>query len=144
MKQQLKNFIKNHPNNGLSQAVINYEGEEEFLERAADVAIHGADGGAFNSFIYYDDTLKFSLDNYDNIKQCLKQYADDCGLGVIEVLSEFTFLTNIDADEIAEAFYSKDPNHEYHTPVFNALAWYAAEFVANDLYNYREENKWKL
>ena len=144
MKQQLKNFIKNYPNHGLSQAVINYVGEEEFLERAADVAIHGADGGAFNGFIYYDDTLPFALDNYDSIKQCLKQYADDCGIGVIEVLSgftclkSFTCLKNPEADEIAEAFYTKDPSHEYYTDVFNSLAWYAAELVANDFYQSRE------
>ena len=138
MKQQLKNFIKNYPNNGLSQAVINYVGEEEFLERAADVAIHGASGGAFNSFIYYDDTLKFSLDNYDSIKQCLRQHADDCGVNLIEVLSGFTCLNNTEADEVVEAFFSKDKNHEYYTQVFNALAWYAAELVANDFYNSQE------
>ena len=138
MKQQTKNFIKNYPNNGLSQAVIDYAGEEEFLESAEDVAMHGADGGAFNSFIYCDDTLKFALDNYDEIKQCLKQYADDCGMGVIDILSEFSCLNNIDADEIAEAFYSRDQDHEYHTPVFNALAWYAAELVAYDFYQSQE------
>ena len=139
MKQQTKNFIKNYPNNGLSQAVIDYVGEDCFLDCAEDVAMHGADGGAFNSFIYYDDTLKFSLDNYDNIKQCLRQYADDCGVSVIDILSGFKDLKNIDADEIAEAFYSKDQDHEYHTPIFNALAWYAAELVANDFYQSQEE-----
>ena len=132
MKQQLKNFIKNYPNNGLSQAVINYVGEEEFLERAADVAIHGASGGAFNSFIYYDDTLQFALDNYDSIKQCLRQYAEDFGVNLIDILSGFTCLKNIDSDDIAEAFYTKDPSHEYHAQVFNSLAWYAAELVASD------------
>ena len=104
MKQQTKNFIKNYPNHGLSQAVINHVGEGEFLERAADVAIHGARGGAFNSFIYYDDTLKFALDNYNSIKQCLKQYAEECGIGVIEFLSGFACLKNIDADDIAAVF----------------------------------------
>ena len=138
MKQQLKNFIKNYPNHGLSQAVINYVGEEEFLERAADVAIHGADGGAFNGFIYYDDTLPFALDNYDSIKQCLKQDADEFRMHFTEFLSGFTCLKNTEADDIAEAFYTKDPNHEYHTPVFNALAWYAAELVANDFYQSQE------
>ena len=135
MKHQTENFIKNYPNNGLSRAVINYVGEEEFIERAADVAIHGACGGAFSGLIYYDDTLKFSLDNYDSIKQCLRQYAEECGVGVIEILSGFTDLNNIDMDGIAEAFYTRDPSHEYHTPVFNSLAWYAAELVANDVYN---------
>ena len=138
MKQQLKNFIKNYPNNGLSHAVIYYIGEEEFLERAEDVAMHGADTGAFTGFIYYDDTLKFSLDNYDSIKQCLKQYADDCGMSIIDVLSGFTCLKNIDADEIAEAFYTKDPNHEYYVPIFNSLAWFAAELVANDFFQAQE------
>ena len=138
MKQQTKNFIKNYPNNGLSRAVINYVGEDYFLESAEDVAMHGADGGAFNGFIYYDDTLKFALDNYDEIKQCLRDYADDCGTSLIGILSGFTCLNNIDADEIAEAFYSRDQDHEYHTPVFNALAWYAAELVANDFYNAQE------
>ena len=138
MKQQLKNFIKNHPNNGLSHAVIYHVGEDCFMDCAEDVAMHGADAGAFNGFIYYDDTLKFSLDNYDSIKQCLRQYADDCGAGVIDILSGLTYLDNIDTDEIAEAFYTRDPGHEYHTPVFNALAWYAAELVANDFYNSQE------
>ena len=141
MKQQTKNFIKNYPNNGLSHAVINHVGEEEFLYSAVDVARHGADGGSFVGFIYYDDTLKFALDNYDSIKQCLRQHADDCGIGVIDVLSGFSCLKNIDADEIAEAFYSRDQNHEYHTQVFNSLAWYAAELVANDFYQSQEENK---
>ena len=138
MKHQTKNFIKNYPNNGLSRAVINYVGEEEFLERATDVAIHGACGGAFNGFIYYVDTLKFALDNYDSIKQCLRQYAEECGESVIDILSGFTYLDNIDMDEIAEAFYTRDPRHEYHTPVFNSLAWYAANLVANDFYNSQE------
>ena len=141
MKQQLKNFIKDNPNNGLSHAVICHVGEEEFLCSAVDVARHGADGGSFVGFIYYDDTLKFALDNYDSIKQCLKQYADDCGMGVIDVLSGFTDLKYIDADEIAEAFYSRDQDHEHHTQVFNSLAWYAAELVAYDFYNSQEENK---
>ena len=141
MKQQTKNFIKNYPNNGLSQAVIDYVGEEEFLERAEDVAIHGAGDGAFNSFIYYDDTLKFALNNYDSIKQCLKQYADESGLTLIEILSGFSYLKNIDADEIAEAFYSQDQEHEYHTQVFNALALYAAELVSYDFYQSQEETK---
>ena len=144
MKQQLKNFIKDYPNNGLSQAVIDYVGEEEFLERAADVAIHGAGSGAFIAFIYYDDTIKFALDNYDEIKQCLRQYADECGISLIDVLSGFKCLKYIDADEIAEALYTRDTSHEYHTPVFNALAWYAAELVANDFYQSQEQNKWKL
>ena len=134
MKQQLKNFIKNYPNNGLSQAVIYYVGEDCFLDCAEDVAMHGADAGAFNGFIYYDDTLKFALENYDSIKQCLRQHADDFGVNLIKFLSGFTCLKNIDADDIAEAFYSKDQNHEYHVPVFNALAWYAAELVASDFY----------
>ena len=138
MKQQVKNFIKNYPNNGLSRAVINYVGEEEFLERAADVAMHGADGGSFVGFIYYDDTLKFALDNYDAIKQCLRQYADDCGMTVIDVLSGFACLKNIDEDEIAEAFYSRDQDHEHHVDVFNSLAWYAAELVADDFYQAEE------
>ena len=134
MKQQIKNFIKNYPNHGLSQAVINYVGEDNFLKGAADVAIHGADGGTWGGFIYYDDTLKFALDNYDIIKQCLRQYADECGMSIIDALLGFSYLKNNGADEIAEAFYTKDPNHEYHTPVFNALAWYAAELVAYNLY----------
>ena len=138
MKQQTKNFIKNYPNNGLTWALIDYVGEDEFVANAEDVAKHGADTGAFTGFIYYDDTLKFSLDNYDSIKQCLKQYADDCGMSIIDVLSGFTCLKYIDADEIAEAFYTKDPNHEYHTPVFNSLAWFAAELVASDFYQSQE------
>ena len=138
MKQKTKNFIKNYPNNGLSQAVIDSVGEDCFLERAADVAIHGADGGAFNGFVYYDETIKFALDNYDSIKQCLKQDADEFRVNFIEFLSGFTCLKNIDADDIAEAFYTKDPSHKYYTDVFNALAWYAAELVANDLYQSQE------
>ena len=138
MKQKTKNFIKNYPNNGLSQAVINHVGEEEFLERAADVAMHGAGGGAFNGFIYYGDTLKFSLDNYDSIKQCLKQDADEFRVNFTEFLSGFACLKNIDTDDIAEAFYTKDQSHKYYTDVFNALAWFAAELVANDFYNSQE------
>ena len=138
MKQKIKNFIKDYPNNGLSHAVINYVGEEEFLYSAADVALHGADGGSFSGFIYYDDTIKFALDNYDSIKQCLRQYADECGIGIIEVLSGFTCLKNIDAEAITEAFYSRDQEHEYHAQVFNSLAWYAAELVAYDFYQAEE------
>ena len=138
MKQQIKNFIKNYPNHGLTWALIDYVGEDEFVASAEDVAIHGADTGVFTGFIYYDDTLKFALDNYDAIKQCLKQYADECGLSMIDILSGFKCLKYIDADEIAEAFYTKDPSHEYHTPVFNSLAWFAAELVANDFYQAQE------
>lgn len=139
--KKLKQFIENYPNNGLSKAVIDYVGEESFIESAKDVAMHGASGGTWSELIYYDDTIRFSLNNYCEIRECLKERADDLGETVIYILSGFTELYGLDSDEIAEAFYTKDKEHEYHVPLFNALAWYAAEKVASDFCQSQENQQ---
>ncbi|WP_180061901.1 MULTISPECIES: hypothetical protein, partial [unclassified Acinetobacter] len=42
-------------------------------------------------------------------------------------------------DEIAEALYSNDENHEAHTSVYNAMAWYAGEKASHEYANAMDE-----
>ncbi|WP_180061848.1 MULTISPECIES: hypothetical protein, partial [unclassified Acinetobacter] len=111
-------------NKKLNEAVIEQMGGiEAFTENAPDVSNYGIDGGA-SGFIYYEDTIKFSQDNREVILDALKEDAQEFGHeSVPEMMAHWKSLDGFSQDEIAEALYSNDENHEAHTSVYNAMAW---------------------
>ena len=102
----------------------------------------GAAGG-FNGFIYYSETVAFTLANRAEILAQLRQQIADglfgeCG-GVVSAVMSFNCLKTDDAQERAELeeeaalFLFGDPEEyaaKYSGIVANALAWAALEDLA--------------
>lgn len=103
---------------------------EEDYSRLQDISRYGINGG-FTGFIYYSDTVKFAEDNFKLIKESLEELYGSMGEDVIEGLKSWGCLRDYDLSswEVAEALYN--PESEWRTQVFNALAWYAAEETAH-------------
>lgn len=100
----------------------------EDLQTLRDISNHGIDGG-YRGFIYYNDTVEFTEDNFDAIKESLESlyYGED----ILQGLTSWGCLRsyNLSTWEIAEALYN--PESEWRDQVYNALAWYAAEETAH-------------
>ena len=124
-------------NNQLEKAVVkqlglSYAHVEEFRGTLADIRNNGIDGG-FHGFIYYRDTVKFATDNKKEIVEEVLELANDLGAaGVYSMIAEF-MNDGSTTDEVTDGFYNSES--EFHTPVMNWLAWFAAENVANS-YDY--------
>ena len=119
-----------HP---LKRAVMLQFGDSEsFYESVPDIANYGASGGV-SGFIYYDDTVAFAKRNKTKIMQCLEELSSDCGESIISMLSQWKCLKGLTQREIMEGLYN--PKSDDKTTVYNALAWYALEEVANVVYN---------
>lgn len=134
-------FLNDYSSNKkLNEAVIEQMGGfESFSENAQDISNHGIDGG-FSGFINYSETVEFSQNNRDVILQSLKDDAQEFGSeSVPEMMSHWKALDGFSQDEIAEALYSNDDALDAHTPVYNALAWYAGEKASNEYANAIDE-----
>jgi len=119
-----------HP---LKRAVMRQFGDSEsFYESVPDIANHGASGGV-SGFIYYSDTVNFTKRNKDKIMQSLTEFSDDLGESIVSMLSHWQCLKGLSQHEIMEGLYN--PKADNKTIVYNALAWYALEEVANVVYN---------
>ena len=119
-----------HP---LKRAVMRQFGDSgSFYESVPDIANHGASGGV-SGFIYYTDTVAFTKRNKAKIMQCLEELSSDCGESIIDMLSQWKCLKGLTQREIMEGLYN--PKSDDKTTVYNALAWYALEEVANCVYN---------
>lgn len=130
-------FLNDYSSNKkLNEAVIEQMGGfESFSENAQDISNHGIDGG-FSGFINYSETVEFSQNNRDVILQSLKDDAQEFGSeSVPEMMSHWKALDGYSQDEIAEALYSNDDSLDAHTPVYNALAWYAGEKASQEYAN---------
>ena len=104
---------------------------EELTGTLEDIVNHGIDGG-FGDFIYYSDTVKFFLDNRDEIIDLVKEEASDFGVEPIDFVSSFVVLNGNDwTDEIGRAIYGVIEEDDVTIP--NALTWFAAEDVARYL-----------
>jgi len=119
-----------HP---LKRAVMRQFGDNEsFYESVPDIANHGASGGV-SGFIYYSDTVNFTKRNKNKIMQSLTELSNDLGESIISMLSRWQCLKGMSQCEIMEGLYN--PKSDNKTTVYNALAWYALEDVANVVYN---------
>jgi hypothetical protein len=119
-----------HP---LKRAVMRQFGDSEsFYESVADIANHGASGGV-SGFIYYSDTVNFTKRNKNKIMQALTELSNDIGESIVSMLSHWQCLRGMSQREIMEGLYN--PKSDNKTTVYNALAWYALEEVANVVYN---------
>lgn len=111
----------------LVRAVLEqYGDEEDFFERAEDSC--DASGGVCG-FIYYTDTLKFTEKNFALIIRHATELAEGIGYDDIFIMVSQFGCINLTPQEVAEAMYN--PESENHTEVYNALAWFALEEVAN-------------
>ena len=102
----------------------------------SDIANHGIDGG-FSGFVYYAETMQFYADNQGLIRDQLKEDAESYGSGsAISLVMSFNCIDGeTTEDEAGETLYSL--NHDQQ--VANCLAWYAAETVARDYMDIKEE-----
>lgn len=113
----------------IARAVIAQTGGwDEFATLAHDVADHGADAG-FSGFVYYSDTVLFAQANKADIRQLAEYVADGIGEhdGFYSFVASFNCLNGMTTDEVADAMHDSD--HDSHTEVMNALAWFALEEV---------------
>jgi len=119
-----------HP---LKRAVMRQFGDSEyFYESVPDIVNYGASGGV-SGFIYYSDTVNFTKRNKDKIMQSLTELSDDLGESIVSMLSHWQCLKGMSQCEIMEGLYN--PRSDNKTTVYNAIAWYALEDVANVVYN---------
>jgi hypothetical protein len=122
------------PNPTLARAVSRQVGgKSELLGIYADVLSHGADSG-FSGFIYYYETIKFWKTNKKTIIESIQDLADDCGQGVLEMVSNFNCIKgDFSHEEIGKALYG---NYSDDLDlIYNCLAWYALESVCSNLDN---------
>ena len=119
-----------HP---LKRAVMRQFGDSEsFYESVPDIANYGASGGV-SGFIYYSDTVNFTKRNKDKIMQSLTELSNDIGESIVSMLSHWQCLRGMSQCDIMDGLYN--PKSEDKDTVYNALAWYALEDVANCIYN---------
>ena len=120
--------------NNLQQAVIEQLGyqelDKECLGTLEDVSSYGA-GGGYGQFLYYADTVKFAENNLSDIKDHLKNMADQIGHdGIYSLIASFQCIDS-NVDQVADTI--NDPESDDYTQVMNALAWYALEETAREL-----------
>ena len=119
-----------HP---LKRAVMRQFGDSEsFYESVSDIANYGASVGV-SGFIYYSDTVNFTRRNKNKIMRSLTELSSDIGESIVSMLSTWQFLKGMSQCEIMDGLYN--PKSEDKITVYNALAWYALEEVANVVYN---------
>jgi hypothetical protein len=110
----------------LVSAVVRKLGSRDYLR---DVNYHGADGG-FPGFTYTWETVEFYKRHKSQIVELLREYADDMGESISDVVSEFRCLADLPgkSDEIGRTLYGRIGKNDFM--VANALAWFALEEVA--------------
>ena len=119
----------------LIRAVVkNMNGWDSFKESAQDVVDHGAVCG-FGNFIYYTDTVCFTAKNRKAIAELAAQQAADFGdSSEIEMILGFNVIKkdndDLTSSDIARALYGRLADEDKKTTIYNVLAWYALEEVA--------------
>jgi len=122
-------------NSTLKNAVIRAIGGKESLR---DVYEHGADAG-FPGFTYYSDTCKFYARHKHAINELAEEMADSLGDNVIEMVRNFNCIKgDYKPSEIAKTMYGRRNRQEQNDlcQIDNALAWFALEEVARDIYDH--------
>jgi len=141
-KLSMKKLIEssNLPASLIRSTIKQFGSWDYFKGSASDIVNHGADSG-FSGFTYYGDTVPFAKRNKKAILASLLRLANDLGEpGAYTVIAGFNCLkeSSINVDGVVEAIHN--PNHEDHSIVMNALAWYALEEVARAVVDYQENN----
>ena len=104
--------------------------ESELYGTLQDIVIHGVDAG-YVGFTYYADTCRFALDNWAGIIDLARVQAHDLGVGSLcELIAGFNCLGGISVAEVVDVLMAPSSNNDDHTPVLNALAWFALEETA--------------
>lgn len=129
MTTQAKFIADSNIDASLIRAVIKQVGGwNNFKQVAQDVTNHGASGG-FSGFTYYADTINFAKRNKSAILAYAREMARDLGEnGAYSLIAGFNCLNGETADTVADAV--NDAEHDSHTDVMNALAWFALEEVS--------------
>ena len=135
-KPKMSNFLKAaNINPKLAGAVIRqFGGWQTFQEKANDVYNHGIDGG-FCGFIYHAETTAFAKKHKKIILENVKQFADEIGENFAKVIADFNCLKNTgiaENDVIMALMSPRSCDEDVLRQVYNALAWYAGETVAQE------------
>ena len=130
MKKTLKNFIENsNINPNLIRAVIRQSGGWiDFQEKAPDISNYGISGG-FSGWIYYTETCQFYAKNQSSIIKLVECQSDEYGYHSAQDMVKGFRSLDTTLSEIGCTLYGNKRQHD--TQVANALAWFAAEEVAN-------------
>jgi len=118
----------------LKNAVIRAIGGKDSLK---DVYNHGADAG-YPGFTYYHDTCKFYTCHKKFINELAEEMAADLGEDVIHMVQNFNCIKgDYSTAEIAKTMYSRRSEKEKNDlcSIDNALAWFALEEVAREIYD---------
>lgn len=131
-KLTLKKFIEasNIPATLIRSTVKQCNGWNHFIEYAGDVARHGASGGTFDGFIYYDDTCTFFARNKKHILEMAESTYKELGYSsIIEMLASFQEAKRCKwtQNDIINAVYTN--KGEDKEQIQNLMAWYALEEV---------------
>ena len=141
-----KQVIENFPGSPkLVRAVIKQLGGwESFRESAPDIANHGISGG-YGGMIYYTETVAFAEKHKTDILELTRYWADQGGdKSAYNLIAGFNCLhrsgiTPAQVDRLVhidKRANLADDDEGGRTQIFNALAWFAGEEVAqvyNDL-----------
>ena len=137
MKKTLKNFIKNsNIDAGLIRAVIRQSGGwGDFQEKAQDISNHGISSG-FSGWIYYTETCEFYAKNQNLIVELAECQSDEYGYHSAQDMVKSFRSLDATLSEIGCTLYGNKRQHD--TQVANALAWFAAEEVAQAFVDWSE------
>ena len=102
-------------------------------DSASDICNYGA-GGGVSGFSYNTDTVGFTTRNLALIIELLNDYADNTGTNVLELLIGFNCFKDMNEHAIFDGLINK--NSDDRITIYNGLAWFALEEVANHI----EEN----
>ena len=121
----------------LVRAVIRRSGGwAEFREMAPSVANHGASSG-FSGWTYHTDTVEFTKSNKKAIAQLCADYADDFGIGTLEMIQGFKCIgKDYSLEEIGQCLYGSGQDKT----ILNGLAWFALEEVSHIYSNNCEDS----
>ena len=139
----LKNLIKNTPQipEKLIKAVVAHSGGwEDFQESAPDIARNDIMGG-FHGWIYHKDTCSFFQKNRDLILEYSHSLSKELGEDMLTMIQNFGCLKDAELNqhELALALYTGKGDDDVVVQVENAMAWFAAEEVAQAYYRIIEE-----
>lgn len=131
-KITLKKLIANSniPASLIRSTIKQCGGWSEFIEKAEDVANHGASGGSFGGFVYYVDTCAFFKRNKKYILAMAENTFSDLGYNsVIEMFADFndSRRNKWTHNEIINAIYSNKGDEK--DQIQNLMTWYALEEV---------------
>jgi hypothetical protein len=125
-------LVANTPEELTRATIRQIGGWGAFKDRASDVAKYGANNGE-SGFTWYTDTVAFTKKNRAFTLAYAEEQADSLGLNLQGFLESFRCLEGVD---VMRGLY--DWRSEDRQTVYNALAWFALEAVAQAYKEYAE------